>query len=50
MQFIFGNTIVVDDEATARKVTDNLKKRAVTLKGDTYNPSGILSGGFSESG
>jgi len=42
---------VADDEATAKKIAFNDYKKfnCVTIKGDKYNPSGILSGGFNES-
>ncbi len=42
---------MADDEATARKIAfnDSKKYKCVTLKGDAYNPSGILSGGYNES-
>ncbi|KAK0532787.1 Structural maintenance of chromosomes protein 2 [Tilletia horrida] len=47
MQFVFGDTLICADAETARKVTfDNaVKLKSVTLDGDVYNPSGVLSGG-----
>jgi chromosome segregation ATPase len=42
---------VADDEETAKKVAFNdfRKFNCVTIKGDKYQPSGILSGGFNDS-
>jgi chromosome segregation ATPase len=42
---------VADDEETARKIAfnDYSKYLSVTLKGDKYNPSGVLEGGFNKS-
>lgn len=42
---------MADDEATAKKVAFNefSKHKCVTIKGDVYNPTGVLSGGYNES-
>lgn len=42
MEFIFGNVFICKDIDVARKVTfhDRIKKRCVTLDGDTTDPSG----------
>ncbi len=47
MQYVFGNTLVCADAATAKRVTfDNaVKLKSVTLEGDVYDPAGTLSGG-----
>lgn len=47
IEFVFGDTLICDDAAAARDVTFNetVKVRSVTLDGDTYDPSGTLSGG-----
>ncbi|KAI8807223.1 structural maintenance of chromosomes protein 2 [Cladochytrium replicatum] len=47
MKFVFGNTLICEDENTAKNVTFNkdIRTRSVTLDGDTYDPSGQLSGG-----
>ncbi|TPX31945.1 hypothetical protein SmJEL517_g04864 [Synchytrium microbalum] len=47
MLTIFGTTLVCEDKKTAEAVTYNkaLKIRSVTKDGDTYDPSGTLSGG-----
>jgi structural maintenance of chromosome 2 len=47
MEFVFGNTIICPDPATAKKVTFDpvIKMKSVTVDGDVYDPSGTLSGG-----
>ncbi|KAJ3044691.1 Structural maintenance of chromosomes protein 2 [Rhizophlyctis rosea] len=47
MNYVFGSTIICKDAATAKLVTfdRNVRMRSVTLDGDTYDPSGQLSGG-----
>lgn len=52
MSYVFGEALVCDDAETAQKVTfhPNVKSRSVTLKGDVYDPSGVLSGGSAPSG
>ncbi|ORZ21122.1 hypothetical protein BCR42DRAFT_187615 [Absidia repens] len=47
MEWIFGNTLICQDAATAKRVTfDNkVRMKSVTLDGDVYDPFGTLSGG-----
>lgn len=47
MEWIFGNTLICEDAATAKRVTfDNrIRMKSVTLDGDVYDPFGTLSGG-----
>ncbi|RKF77430.1 Structural maintenance of chromosomes protein 2 [Golovinomyces cichoracearum] len=51
MDYVFGNTLVCADADTAKKVTfdPNIRMKSVTLEGDSYDPSGTLSGGSSAS-
>ncbi|KAJ8323186.1 Structural maintenance of chromosomes protein 2 [Batrachochytrium dendrobatidis] len=51
MDYVFGSTLVCKDTATAKLVTfDNgVRLRSVTYDGDTYDPSGQLSGGSKSS-
>lgn len=51
MQFVFGNTLVCDraDVAEAIAFDPRVKNRTVTLEGDTYDPSGTLTGGSKSS-
>jgi len=44
IEFVFGQTVIVNNLDTARKVGFNY--RAVTLDGDVVNPSGMMTGGF----
>lgn len=46
IEYVFGQTIIVKDLATARKIGYEYKNRAVTLDGDLVNPSGSMTGGF----
>ena len=52
MLFVFGNTFICSDSATAKAVTFNpsILTKSVTLEGDVYDPSGSLSGGSSPMG
>ncbi|KAG0322604.1 Structural maintenance of chromosomes protein 2 [Linnemannia gamsii] len=52
MAYIFGNTLICADAATAKKVTFNqdVRMKSVTLEGDVYDPSGTLQGGSKASG
>ncbi|TFY57528.1 hypothetical protein EVJ58_g6964 [Rhodofomes roseus] len=52
MAFVFGNTLVCDDAESAKLVTfsRDVGVRSVTLDGDVYDPSGMLSGGSAPSG
>ncbi|KAI9096591.1 SMC2 protein [Phlyctochytrium arcticum] len=47
MNYVFGSTLICNDSDTAKKVTfdKNVRLRSITLEGDTYDPSGQLSGG-----
>ncbi|KAK2614300.1 hypothetical protein N8I77_001141 [Diaporthe amygdali] len=47
MSYVFGNTLVCEDADTAKRVTfdPNVRMRSITLQGDSYDPSGTLSGG-----
>ncbi|KZT34133.1 condensin complex subunit SMC2 [Sistotremastrum suecicum HHB10207 ss-3] len=47
MSFVFGDTLICADSATAQKVTfhPQIQMKSVTLQGDVYDPSGTLSGG-----
>lgn len=47
MEYVFGNTLVCEDAETAKRVTfdPNVRMRSITLQGDSYDPSGTLSGG-----
>ncbi|KAJ3961438.1 Structural maintenance of chromosomes protein 2 [Colletotrichum tropicale] len=49
MEYVFGNTLICADADTAKKVTfdPNVRMRSITLEGDSYDPSGTLSGGSS---
>lgn len=52
MEYVFGNTLICPDAATANLVTfhKEIRMRSVTLEGDVYDPSGTLSGGSKSSG
>ena len=45
MRHIFGNALVCADKSGARSVCEKLGLRTVTLEGDVYDPSGVLTGG-----
>ena len=49
MEYVFGNTLVCSDAETAKRITfdPNVRMRSITLAGDSYDPSGTLSGGSS---
>jgi structural maintenance of chromosome 2 len=49
MEYVFGNTLICADAATAKRVTfdPNVRMKSITLEGDSYDPSGTLSGGSS---
>lgn len=50
--FVFSDTLVCDDAASAQAVTfaRQVGVRSVTLEGDVYEPSGTMSGGAAPSG
>ncbi|KAF1980253.1 RecF/RecN/SMC protein [Bimuria novae-zelandiae CBS 107.79] len=46
MEFVFGNTFICEDAASAKLVAfGGPRTRSVTLDGDVYDPQGTLSGG-----
>ncbi|KAG8682903.1 Structural maintenance of chromosomes protein 2, partial [Ceratobasidium sp. 394] len=47
LQFVFGDTLICEDDETAKTVTfdPNVRMRSVTKTGSVYDPSGTLSGG-----
>ncbi len=45
IEYVFGSTLVVDGMQAANSICDATKTRAVTLDGDVYEPSGLISGG-----
>jgi structural maintenance of chromosome 2 len=49
MEYVFGNTLICADAATAKRVTfdPSVRMKSITLEGDSYDPSGTLSGGSS---
>ncbi|KAK4552078.1 Structural maintenance of chromosomes protein 2 [Recurvomyces mirabilis] len=52
MEYVFGNTLITSDAATAKKVTfdPSVRLKSVTVEGDVYDPSGTLSGGSAAQG
>jgi hypothetical protein len=50
--FVFSDTLICDDAASAQAVTfaRQVGVRSVTLDGDVYDPSGTMSGGAAPSG
>lgn len=49
MEYVFGNTLICADAETAKRVTfdPSVRMKSITLDGDSYDPSGTLSGGSS---
>jgi structural maintenance of chromosome 2 len=49
MEYVFGNTLICGDAETAKRVTFDpaVRMKSITLEGDSYDPSGTLSGGSS---
>lgn len=47
MAYVFGSSFVCSNMDAAKKVTfnDSIKKRSVTLEGNSFDPAGIASGG-----
>lgn len=45
VEFVFGSSLVVNDDDAANKICDLTKTRTVTIQGDVYDPSGTISGG-----
>lgn len=52
MAYVFGDTMICDDAESAKAVTFNkaIMLKSVTVQGDVYDPSGLLSGGSAPSG
>ncbi|ELP91919.1 nucleoporin nup211, putative [Entamoeba invadens IP1] len=46
-KYVFGNVLIAEDEETARKVCfhPQVMMKTVTILGDLYDPSGVLTGG-----
>lgn len=44
--FLLGNTVLAPDLETAKEIYNNYKVRLVTLKGDIFETSGIIKGGY----
>ncbi|WWD19905.1 hypothetical protein CI109_104374 [Kwoniella shandongensis] len=51
MAYVFGDTFICADKQAAQAVTfnKNIGVKSVTLEGDVYDPSGMLSGGAAPS-
>jgi structural maintenance of chromosome 2 len=45
IEYVFGNTLIVDGMEAANKICDATKTKTVTIQGDVYDPSGTISGG-----
>lgn len=45
IEHVFGSTLVVDEMKAANAICDATKTRTVTIDGDVYEPSGLISGG-----
>lgn len=47
MEYVFGNAIICDNSDIAKAIAFDkaIRTRTVTLEGDTYDPSGTLTGG-----
>ena len=47
LQFVFGGTLICTDANIARNVAyhEKIMRRVVTLQGDVFDPSGVISGG-----
>lgn len=45
LEYVFGATIIVNDSKAANEICDKTRTRTVTTEGDTYDPSGTISGG-----
>ncbi len=44
-EYVFGNTVIVDNIDTAKELSKKYKVRFVTLDGDVVEPSGVMIGG-----
>jgi len=47
MEYVFGSSFVCKDMDAAKQVTfdERINKKSVTLDGDSFDPSGTLTGG-----
>jgi len=45
--YIFGGFYVCENTEIAKRVAYEFKQKAITLEGDVYDPSGVISGGAS---
>ncbi|KAJ2724988.1 Structural maintenance of chromosomes protein 2 [Coemansia sp. Benny D115] len=47
MSYVFGSTFICKDPQTAEQMAfhNNIRKKAVTLEGDVYDPAGTMQGG-----
>jgi structural maintenance of chromosome 2 len=47
IEFVFGNTIICDNQEIAKLIAfdRNIRTKTVTLDGDSYDPSGTVTGG-----
>ena len=52
MEYVFGTTLVCPDMNVAKQVTfdPSVRARTVTLDGDSFDPSGTLTGGSRRAG
>ncbi|XP_014219096.1 structural maintenance of chromosomes protein 2 [Copidosoma floridanum] len=52
MEWIFGNVFICKDMNVAKQVAyhNNIMKKCITLQGDVFDPSGVLSGGSAAKG
>ena len=45
IEYVFGGSIIVDGMDAASKICDATKTKTVTMQGDVFDPSGMISGG-----
>ena len=52
MRHVFGDTLIVPNMETAKRIVyePGVQKKAVTIDGEVFEPSGVLSGGSSGQG
>ena len=52
MEWIFGSVFICKDMDTAKQVAyhNNIMKKCITLEGDVFDPSGVLTGGAAAKG
>jgi structural maintenance of chromosome 2 len=46
MDYVFANTLVCETKEAARAICEQLRLRTVSIEGDSFDPSGMLTGGF----